>query len=183
MMPSVTIASHLYLWVWHIMSLPCISFLMLSLFLPIFCLPENCPRSFKSFSSSTGGRKLYSAHLEFLWFLSKLPTYPLPPPGHAHRCSGDLSIYLCSRSSSCHVQSLKPENVEGPEGSETWFLLSAVFITECGNRLIPEPHQSTDQRVTREVVSRGSEWPSSSKHLGFSRVDHFANPPQGLDWC
>ena len=79
------------------------------------------------------------------------------------------------------MQSLKPENVEGPEGSETWFLLSAVFITECGNRLVPEPHQSKDQRVTREVVSRGSEWPSSSKHLGFSRVDHFANPLQGLD--
>ena len=104
MMPSVTIASHLHLWVWHTMSLPYISSLMLSLFLPIFCLPENCPRSFKSFSSSSGGRKLYSAHLEFLWFLAKLPTYPLPPPGHAHRCHGDLSVYLCSRSSSCHVK-------------------------------------------------------------------------------
>lgn len=36
---------------------------------------------------------------------------------------------------------------------------SAVFITECRNRLVPEPHQSTNQRVTKEVVSRGSECP------------------------
>ena len=32
----------------------------------------------------------------------------------------DLALAMCS---------LKPENVEDPEGSETWFLLSAKFIT------------------------------------------------------